>query len=70
MKKIDVAKEVLSGILDLLDPEDQVSVVLFSDGACVPKPLGPLRCADLSSLQYGIKVGWLVQLGNPNWGVF
>lgn len=57
MKKIDVAKEVLSGIMDLLDPEeDQVSVVLFSNGACVPKPLGALRCADLGSLQYGIQV--------------
>lgn len=94
--KMDVAKEVLSGIVDQLKPEDQLAIVLFrwvpadrrprprlprrpqaaqwprapaprahtvrarlltarSDGACVPKPLGPLSCADASDLK--AKVG-------------
>lgn len=44
--KIDVAKEVLSGIIDLLAPQDDYGIVVFSDGACAPKPLGSVRCAD------------------------
>ena len=50
-KKIDVAKEVLAGIVGLLRPDDSLSVVLFSDAACVPKPLGPVRCADVDKLK-------------------
>lgn len=47
---MDVAKEVLQGILEKLAPEDSVSIVLFSDAACTPKPLGPLRCANLADI--------------------
>jgi Ca-activated chloride channel family protein len=49
--KIDVAKEVLNGILDLLNPNDTVSIVLFSTGACVPTPLQPVSCLDIPRLQ-------------------
>jgi hypothetical protein len=52
-----VAKEVLSGIVDLLSPDDSLALVLFSDGACVPKPLGPVRCADVEGLKRKVLVG-------------
>ena len=48
---MDVAREVLQGILDKLAPEDSVSIVLFSDAACTPKALGPLRCANLEEMK-------------------
>ena len=48
---MDVAKEVLQGILEKLAPEDSVSIVLFSDAACTPKALGPLRCANLADIK-------------------
>jgi Ca-activated chloride channel family protein len=48
--KIDVAKEVLTGILGLLGPNDSVSIVLFSDGACTPVPLTPVTCLDLPAI--------------------
>lgn len=35
--KMEVAKEVLAGVVKLLAPEDRLALVLFSDGACVPK---------------------------------
>ncbi|KAL4458688.1 hypothetical protein ABPG75_013553 [Micractinium tetrahymenae] len=49
--KIDIAKEVLQGILDQLRPDDIFSIVLFSDGACAPKHMGPVRCADIPALK-------------------
>ncbi|PSC74536.1 Cell surface [Micractinium conductrix] len=48
--KMDVAKEVLKGIVGQLAPDDIFSVVLFSDDACAPKRMGPLRCADVDTL--------------------
>ena len=94
--RAQVAKEVLSGILGLLRPEDKVSIVIFrcaplrlenrhaaaarcscsalpalpkrcpltrlrsplrtlgSDGACAPKQLGPVSCADIPGLQAAV----------------
>ena len=52
--KIDVAKEVVQGILDKLGPNDSVGIVLFSDQACVPKPLGPLACANTGQIKRGV----------------
>jgi hypothetical protein len=56
MTKIDVAKEVLSGIVDLLHPEDHFGIVLFTDGTCEPKRLGPVSCANITEIQEGIWV--------------
>lgn len=55
-----MAKEVLAGIVDLLAPDDSLAVVLFSDAACVPKPLGPVRCADTEALKKKVSLvaGW------------
>ncbi|EFN56223.1 hypothetical protein CHLNCDRAFT_35166 [Chlorella variabilis] len=64
-KKIDVAKEVLAGIVGLLRPDDSLSVVLFSDAACVPKPLGPVRCADVDKLKEQISAD-VVEMGGTN----
>ena len=55
--KMDVAKDVVQGVLDKLAPEDSVGIVLFSDDACVPKPLGPVSCADMAALKSGVEVG-------------
>ncbi|EFN50705.1 hypothetical protein CHLNCDRAFT_28788, partial [Chlorella variabilis] len=49
--KIDVAKEVLSGVLDLLAPNDSVAIVLFSTRACTPQPLSRVSCLDIPALQ-------------------
>jgi hypothetical protein len=54
--KMDVAKEVVQGILDKLAPQDSVGIVLFSDGACAPKPLGPVNCTDMAALKKGVEV--------------
>ncbi|PRW59844.1 transcription elongation factor SPT5-like protein 1 [Chlorella sorokiniana] len=51
MTKVDVAKEVLTGIVDLLKPEDSFSITLFSDGACTPKAFGPVSCVDIPTLK-------------------
>eukprot|EP00887_Chlorella_sp_A99_P004125 scaffold23.g4125.t1 len=53
--KFQVAKEVLTGIQGLLGPEDRFSIVLFGSSACVPKPLGLVRCADVAGIAAGIK---------------
>ncbi len=42
--KMDIAKEVLNGVLDQLHPSDRVSIVLFDDTACVPLPLQQVSC--------------------------
>ena len=49
--KIQVAREVVQGILDKLGPNDSVGIVLFSDGACAPLQLGPVRCIDIPALK-------------------
>lgn len=49
-RKMDVAKEVLGGMLGKLAPGDHVSVVLFSDSACTPLGLTPVSCLDLPRL--------------------
>ncbi|KAL6768382.1 CGL127B [Auxenochlorella protothecoides x Auxenochlorella symbiontica] len=53
--KIQVAQEVLTGILDLLGPEDRVSIVLFSTDACQPLPLGKVGCLDVKALKADIE---------------
>lgn len=53
---MDVAKEVLSGILGLLHPEDRVAIILFDDSTCQPKQLGLVACADVPALQDSIVV--------------
>lgn len=58
MTKIQVAKQVLNGVLGLLRPEDSVAIVLFSDGACAPLPLGPASCLDIPALQAQASVGF------------
>ncbi|GAB4821980.1 hypothetical protein N2152v2_009026 [Parachlorella kessleri] len=63
--KIDVAKEVLSGIIDLLHPDDRFSIILFTDDTCQPKPLGLVRCTNITGLQQDL---WhdLEPLGGTN----
>lgn len=56
-QKIDVAKEVLTGILDLLAPDDSFAIVLFSNSACAPQPLGPARCTDIPTLKQQARPG-------------
>jgi Ca-activated chloride channel family protein len=52
---MDVAKEVLNGVLDQLHPSDRVSIVLFDDTACTPLPLQQLSCInDISQLKNSI----------------
>ncbi|GAB4821981.1 hypothetical protein N2152v2_009027 [Parachlorella kessleri] len=53
--KIDVAKDVVQGVLDKLGPQDRVSIVLFSDNACAPKPLSPVNCTDMTALKSAVK---------------
>ena len=48
---MDVAKEVVQGILDLMAPQDSVGIVLFSDEACAPLQLSPVRCIDMPSVK-------------------
>lgn len=47
----------MAGIVDQLAPSDALSLVLFSDGACVPKALGPLSCADKAALKAKVRRG-------------
>ncbi len=54
--KIDVAKEVLSGIIDLLHPDDRFSIILFTGDTCQPKPLGLVRCTNITGLQQDLWV--------------
>jgi hypothetical protein len=49
-RKMDVAKEVLGGMLGKLAPGDHVSIVLFSDSACTPLGLTPVSCLDIPRL--------------------
>ena len=53
---MDIAKEVVQEVLDKLAPGDSVGIVLFSDDACAPKPLGPLNCTNLAALKRGVEV--------------
>lgn len=48
--------QVLTGILDLLKPEDSFSITLFSDAACTPKAFGPVSCVDIPSLEAHVGV--------------
>ena len=48
---MDVAKEVVQGILDLMAPQDSVGIVLFSNDACAPLQLSPMRCIDIASVK-------------------
>ena len=41
---------------DKLGAQDRVSIVLFSDYACAPKPLGSVGCADLAALKAAVQV--------------
>lgn len=47
---MEVAKEVVTGILRKLGPEDSVGVVLFSDYGCLPLPLTEVNCLDMEKL--------------------
>lgn len=55
---ISPTPQVLTGILDLLKPEDSFSITLFSDAACTPKAFGPVSCVDIPSLkaQVGVRM--------------
>jgi Ca-activated chloride channel homolog len=53
--KMDVAKDVMNGIIDKLGPNDRLSVVLFSTDACVPLPLTEVRCLDVENLKQDIE---------------
>lgn len=59
-----VAKEVLTGILDLLGPQDRLGIVLFSDSACAPLPLTPLNCTDIPAVKAAVRAG----RGGVGWG--
>eukprot|EP00887_Chlorella_sp_A99_P006595 scaffold3.g6595.t1 len=63
--KIDVAKEVVQGMVKHLAPTDRVAVVLFETGACVPKALGLVSCVDMEKLQAGISKD-VTALGSTN----
>lgn len=63
--KIDVAKEVVQGVLGKLDPGDRVSIVLFETNACVPKPLGLVSCANMEQIEAGVARD-VVPLGSTN----
>lgn len=52
---------MLTGILDLLGPEDRVSIVLFSTDACQPLPLGKVGCLDVKALKADIEVGCVLK---------
>jgi Ca-activated chloride channel family protein len=52
--KMDVAKEVLNGVLDQLHPSDRVSIVLFDDSACTPMLLQSVSCLSLGQLKNSI----------------
>ena len=53
--KMDVAKGVMNGILDLLNEgTDKVAITLFETSSCTPKALGDVKCADLEALQQSI----------------
>lgn len=52
--KMDVAKEVLNGVLDQLRPSDRVSIVLFDDTACTPLPLQSVSCFNMAQLKNSI----------------
>ncbi|KAL4859210.1 Sister chromatid cohesion protein PDS5 B-B [Chlorella vulgaris] len=53
--KMDVAKEVLEGIVDKLGPEDSLGIVLFSTDACIPLKLAPLRDTNVAELKRQIE---------------
>ena len=57
--------QVLTGIVDLLHPEDAFAITLFSSDACTPKPFGPVSCVDVPALkaQVGRQTGMLWPAG-------
>ncbi|EFN56934.1 hypothetical protein CHLNCDRAFT_143466 [Chlorella variabilis] len=52
--KLDVAKEVIKGVLERLSPDDCVAISLFSDAAATPKRMGRWGDADAAGIQAGI----------------
>ncbi|KIZ06136.1 hypothetical protein MNEG_1821 [Monoraphidium neglectum] len=52
--KLDVAKEVLQGMLDKLRPDDSVAITLFSSNAATPKKMGKWGSADKEAVQAGV----------------
>jgi hypothetical protein len=52
--KLDVAKDVVAGIIDQLAPADKLAITLFSDAACVPLPLAKLACLDARQVKEGV----------------
>lgn len=65
MLKLDVAKDVLNGVLGELKPEDKVSIVSFSDFACTALPLTPVSQLNIPALQNNIKDD-VVTVGGTN----
>ncbi|GAB4813065.1 hypothetical protein N2152v2_000111 [Parachlorella kessleri] len=55
VNKLDVAKDVMLGIMGKLKEDDSLGIALFSDAAAVPKPLGPMRTARLDGIRSGIQ---------------
>ena len=51
---MDVAKEVVNGILDLLKPGDRVSQVFFNDESCIPLDITPVSCLNKEQLKSDI----------------
>lgn len=51
---MDIAKEVMTGIIDLLNPGDKVSIVAFDDAACIPLDLTPVSCLNKDQLKSDI----------------
>lgn len=54
--KMEVAKEVVTGILDLLRPDDRVSIAMFTDYACVPLQLTLVECLDINQVKEDFNV--------------
>ncbi|KAL4425226.1 hypothetical protein ABPG75_009242 [Micractinium tetrahymenae] len=52
--KLDVAKEVIKGMLGRLNPEDSVAITLFNTAAATPKRLGRWGSADAAGIRAGV----------------
>lgn len=52
--KLELAKETVKGILDQLGGNDSVSLTLFGTSACLPLPLTPVSCINVTKLKEDI----------------
>ncbi|KAL4435599.1 hypothetical protein ABPG77_002562 [Micractinium sp. CCAP 211/92] len=52
--KLDVAKDVIKGMLARLGPDDSVAITLFNNGAATPKRMGRWGSADAAGIRAGV----------------